>query len=155
TIVLKGATLIDGAGRGPIPNSVIVIQGDKIKTVGGMQTPYPANATVVDLSAKFVIPGLVDSHVHYQRWLGELLLNYGLTNVMSMQARDSYGEDFYRASQRPDVRSPRVYDYGAPLTLSPSMTKTQVQDMIQSWLKRDPQFAKLPTFNDRIKEPYQ
>src|SRR5437016_5460214 len=94
TIVLKGATLIDGTGRAPIPDSVIVIEGDKVKTVGGMQTAYPAGATVVDMSGKFVIPGLVDSHVHYQRWLGELLLNYGITTVMSMQSRDGYGEEF-------------------------------------------------------------
>src|SRR5918999_206320 len=63
-IVLTGATLIDGTGRPAIPDSVIVIEGDKFLTVGGKGTAYPSNATVVNVAGKFVIPGLVDSHTH-------------------------------------------------------------------------------------------
>jgi hypothetical protein len=153
-VVLKGATLIDGTGKPALPNAVIVIDADKITAVGGPEMSFPASAEVVDLSGKFVIPGLVDSHVHYQRWLGELLLNHGITTVLSMSARDTYGEDVYRASQKPEVRSPRLYDYGTALALSPSMTNAQVHEMVQAWLKREPQFAKLPSYNDRVKQPY-
>src|SRR5713226_6872571 len=101
-------------------------------------------------SAKNLIPGLVNSHVHYTPWLGELLLNHGITTVLAMQPRDAYGEDYYRGSQKPDVRTPRLFDYGGGLTVSASMTRAQVHEMIQAWLKKEPTFAKLPTYNDRL-----
>src|ERR1700747_3694274 len=75
-LVLKGATVIDGLGNPAIPESVIVIENDRIKTVGSKSTTYPPDAEVVNLSGKFIIPGLVDSHVHYQPWLGEMFLKY-------------------------------------------------------------------------------
>jgi len=155
TTVLTGATLIDGTGKAPVPASVVVIEGDRIKAVGGKETPVPAGATVIDLSGKFLIPGLVDSHVHYQKWLGELMLNHGVTTVVAIQPREIYGDAYYRASQRPDVRSPRLFDYGGVLQLNPSMTRAQVHEMIQQWLKKEPAFAKLPTYNDKLKQVYQ
>ena len=154
-LVLRGATLIDGAGRPPISDAVIVIEGDKVKAVGGKQTHYPSDSTLLDLSGKFVIPGFVDSHTHYQRWIGELLLNYGVTTTLALSARDTYGEDYYRASQRPDVRTPRIYDSGASLPLAPSMTRRQIHEMVQEWLKKEPDFAKLPAYNDRVRQVYQ
>ncbi len=154
-LVLKGATLIDGTGKPAVPDAVILIEGDRIAAVGGRQTNYPPDATVVDLTGNFVIPGLVDSHVHYRPWLGELFLNHGVTTVFAMQPRDTYGEAYYQLSQRPDVRTPRLYDNGANLALSPSMTREQVREQIQNWLKREPEFAKMPPYNERIKQPYQ
>ena len=34
TLVLQGGTLIDGTGKDPVPNAVIVIEGDRIKAIG-------------------------------------------------------------------------------------------------------------------------
>ena len=81
-LVLRGATVIDGLGSPPIPEAVIVVEGDRIKAIGRKGSAYPADANVIDVSGKFIIPGLVDSHVHYQPWLGEMFLNYGVTSVM-------------------------------------------------------------------------
>ena len=61
-IVLKGASIITGSGGTPLADAVIVIEGDKIKAVAPKGANYPADATVIDLSGKFVIPGLIDSH---------------------------------------------------------------------------------------------
>ncbi|MSO19836.1 MAG: hypothetical protein EXQ56_05120 [Acidobacteria bacterium] len=154
-LVLKGATLIDGTGQPPVPDAVIVIEGDKVRAAGEKQTRYPADAAVVELAGKFVIPGFVDSHVHYQRWLGELLLNHGVTTVVSMQARDVYGDAYYRESQRSDNRVPRLYDSGGSLSLSPAMTREQVRTNVREWMKREPEFAKLPVYNEQIRQPYQ
>ena len=154
-LVLKGATLIDGTGQPPVPDAVVVIEGDKVVAAGGKQTRYPADAAVVELAGRFVIPGFVNSHVHYQRWLGELLLNHGVTTVISMQARDRYGDAFYRESQRAGNRVPRLYDYGGSLSISPTMTREQVRTAVREWLKREPEFAKLPVYSERVRQPYQ
>ena len=63
--VLVGGTLIDGFGSDPIKNSVIVIEGEKIKSVGTQDnTPIPANADVISTEGMTVLPGLWDMHVH-------------------------------------------------------------------------------------------
>jgi imidazolonepropionase-like amidohydrolase len=65
TTVLKGMTLIDGTGKPAQANSAIVMTDGKIAWVGPVaQLKAPAGAATVDLTGKYVIPGLIDSHVH-------------------------------------------------------------------------------------------
>jgi len=65
TTVLKNVTVIDGTGAAPQPNSAIVMTDGKIAWVGPVSAlKAPAGATVKDLSGKFVMPGIIDSHVH-------------------------------------------------------------------------------------------
>lgn len=63
--VLKNVTVIDGTGAAAKPNSAIVMTDGKIAYVGPMAAlKAPAGAREVDLSGKFVMPGIIDSHVH-------------------------------------------------------------------------------------------
>ncbi|HVW75850.1 MAG TPA: amidohydrolase family protein [Rhizomicrobium sp.] len=65
TTVLKNVTVIDGTGAAPQANSAIVMTDGKIAWVGPVSAlKAPAGATVTDLSGKFVMPGIIDSHVH-------------------------------------------------------------------------------------------
>lgn len=62
---LVGGTLIDGFGSDPIKNSVILIEGERIKAVGTVETlPVPVNAEVISTEGMSVLPGLWDMHVH-------------------------------------------------------------------------------------------
>lgn len=62
---LVGGTLIDGFGGKPILNSVIVIDGERIKTVGQQgQVVIPAAAEIISTEGMTIIPGLWDMHVH-------------------------------------------------------------------------------------------
>ena len=68
-IAIVGATVIhperDGAAA-LAPDSTVVIRGNRIAAVGPRaSTPVPAGATIIDAKGKWVIPGLVDSHVHF------------------------------------------------------------------------------------------
>ena len=65
TKVLVGGTLIDGYGSTPIKNSVIIIEGEKIKAVGTIETlDIPKGAEVISTEGMSVLPGLWDMHVH-------------------------------------------------------------------------------------------
>jgi len=65
TTVLRNVTVIDGTGAAAKPNSAIVMTDGKIAYVGPMAgLKAPAGAKTVDLSGKFVMPGIIDSHVH-------------------------------------------------------------------------------------------
>ena len=148
---LTGATVIDVVAGTAVPNAVIVIEGDKITAFGGSATPIPPGAARVDLSGKFVIPGLFDSHVHYQPFLGELYLNFGVTSVMALGARGPIGGDKYWAdSQSPEFRAPRLFGTGRlPLAgfINPAMTREQVRASVQEWLKGEPDMAVMPQFS--------
>ena len=62
---LVGGTLIDGFGSKPIRNSVIIIEGERIKAVGQVGTlAIPPGAEVISTEGMTVMPGLWDMHVH-------------------------------------------------------------------------------------------
>ena len=65
TTVLSNATVIDGTGKPAMPGSAIVMTDGKISWVGPMaQLKAPKGANTVDLSGKYVMPGIIDGHVH-------------------------------------------------------------------------------------------
>lgn len=67
-IAILGATLIDGSGRAPIKNSVVVIEGDQIVAVGRHgRIKIPAQARVIDARGMVVAPGFIDAHNHSER----------------------------------------------------------------------------------------
>jgi len=62
---LVGGTLIDGYGSTPIRNSVVIIEGERIKAVGQVGTlAIPSGADVISTEGMTVLPGLWDMHVH-------------------------------------------------------------------------------------------
>jgi N-acyl-D-amino-acid deacylase len=71
-IVLLGATLIDGSGRAPLRNSVVILEGDRIVAVGSRNTvKVPADAQVIDARGLVVAPGFIDAHNHSDRGFTE------------------------------------------------------------------------------------
>jgi N-acyl-D-amino-acid deacylase len=68
TVVILGATLIDGSGRAPVRNSAVVIKGDSIVAVGRRgQIKVPADARVIDARRLVLAPGFIDAHNHSDR----------------------------------------------------------------------------------------
>jgi imidazolonepropionase-like amidohydrolase len=64
-----GATIIDGNGGKPIANGVVLIEGRQIKAVGpASRIAIPADAERIDVSGKYIVPGLMDANVHLVPW---------------------------------------------------------------------------------------
>jgi imidazolonepropionase-like amidohydrolase len=60
-----GATLWDGTGRPPVPNAVTLVRHDRILCAGAAgECIVPAGSRVIDARGRYLIPGLIDSHVH-------------------------------------------------------------------------------------------
>ena len=86
TLVVQGGRLIDGTGRPPIENAVIVIQADRFQAVGRLgQISIPADAEVIDVKGKTVLPGFIDGHGHLEDFHGELYLHLGITTCASIE----------------------------------------------------------------------
>jgi len=62
-LALKNLRLIDGTGHSPSDKRTIIINGNRIESVGPINI-YPENAHAVDLRGLTVLPGLIDCHLH-------------------------------------------------------------------------------------------
>lgn len=85
-IALVGATLVDVGGQAPIPDAAIVVDGDRIVAAGPRaKVAVPPGATVIDVTGKYVIPGLWDMHAHVEQVeQGAVYLAAGVTTVRDM-----------------------------------------------------------------------
>lgn len=77
--VLRGGTLIDGTGAAARANTNILIRGNRIESIGLRN--IPSDAIVIDVSGKYIVPGLWDKHLHYKDWFGEMLVTNGVTSA--------------------------------------------------------------------------
>lgn len=110
TIVILGATLIDGSGRAPLRDSAVVIRGDSIVAVGRRgQVKVPRDARVIDARGMVVAPGFIDAHNHSDRGFSTdpsaaSQVSQGITTVVIGQDGGSpfpVGEYLARLDQNP------------------------------------------------------
>jgi imidazolonepropionase-like amidohydrolase len=85
-IVLINATLLDGVRAQARRNATVIIRAGRIETVqtGRRQAP-PDGAEVIDLEGRWLLPGLIDMHVHlYDRESARAAVLAGITTARSM-----------------------------------------------------------------------
>lgn len=133
---LVGGTLIDGFGSHPIRNSVILIEGKRIKAVGTVASlKVPADAEVISTEGMTVLPGLWDMHVHlminghtdYAHWdktypqrleseimpaSAHQLLMAGVTSARDLGAPLEASINVREAINRGDIPGPSLYVSG-------------------------------------------
>src|SRR6266852_5262178 len=114
-LVVQGGTLIDGTGRPPVENSVILIQAGRFAAVGRSEEfPIPPDAEVVDVSGKTVLPGFIDGHGHLEDFHGELYLHLGITTCANIEL---YQDGPWTLAQKQGtalgkIRGPRIWMSG-------------------------------------------
>src|SRR5919106_1478367 len=97
-VILEGVTIIDGTGDLPKPNTTIVINGSRIAylssdTANNYDLNFSAAKNVINLTGKYIIPGLFDMHAHVanvrknsynqneSEYMLRMLLTYGVTTI--------------------------------------------------------------------------
>src|SRR5919108_1113575 len=97
-IILEGATVIDGTGDLPKPNTTIVINGSRIAyissdTANNYNLNFSAAKNAINLTGKYIIPGLFDMHAHVanvlknsynqseSEYMLQMLLTHGVTTI--------------------------------------------------------------------------
>jgi Amidohydrolase family len=117
-LVIQGGLLIDGTGRPPIENSVIVIEGDRFRAIGRSgEVAIPQGAQVVDVRGKTVLPGFIDGHCHWEAFWGELYLHLGITTCVEIETNQ---DGPWALAQRDGtnlgkIRGPRIWASGQAL----------------------------------------
>lgn len=121
TLVITGATLIDGTGAAPVPGAVIVIGEDRILAAGShAQVKIPKRVRVLDARGKWIIPGLIDAHVHFFQSGGL----YTRPDVIDLRSRVPYEKELEGIRQRLSYTFTRylcsgitsVVDVGGPMS---------------------------------------
>lgn len=121
TLVIQGGTLIDGTGRAPLEDAVIVIDGDRIKSVGKRgEVAIPKNSRILNVKGKTLLPGLIDGHCHLLDFMGELYLHLGITTCPDITQNDDYWTMAQRdGTMMGKIRGPRIWSTGARLVGPP------------------------------------
>lgn len=141
TTAVRAGRLIDPDAGTVLTNQVILIKGGKIEAVGG-GLAIPANARVIDLSDKTVLPGLIDCHTHVADGHGDgdpfndlrktasqivlesvtnarAMLLSGFTTVRDVGTYRALNDIALRdAIARGDVMGPRMFVAGAYITIT-------------------------------------
>jgi len=120
--IFHGFTLIDGTGGPPIPDAAISVRGNSIVTVGSRRELLsgpnaPRDAIVINLGGGYVIPGLIDAHVHLStspdRRSAEAelyrMLHAGVTAVRDMAGDGRALASLARDSRLGEIDAPDVY----------------------------------------------
>ena len=135
-IAIVGANLIDGRGGPVIPDSVVVIRGEKIVAVGKQgEVKIPSSAEVIDAKGLTLLPGLIDSHFHIDGDdpLPALYLSHGVTSL-----RDP-GQwiEAYDVARKASAPVPRLFLCGPHLDSPPPAYPTD------SFIVRDAEETRL------------
>jgi imidazolonepropionase-like amidohydrolase len=95
--VIQGATLITATGNPTIRNGTIVIENGRIRDIGPRnEVRVPNNAQTIDARGKWIIPGLIDAHVHFSQSGGV----YTRPDIIDLRKWRSYEKEMEWIKQR-------------------------------------------------------
>lgn len=143
-----GAILIDGTGGPPMSDSVVVVAGSRIRAVGNRANmPIPAGVEKINGMGKFLVPGLIDVHVHigsrsgpkysaaeYTRERIEHNLNaylyFGVTSVRSMGTDRLAAFDVRKAERDGQLMTTNLFTAGRGFTAPGGHPAQEVGDVV-------------------------
>ena len=178
TLLIENVTLIDGTGRPSVAGASVLVDGDRISRIARGSIDAPRGTKRIDGSGKFLMPGLMDMHVHLRgsveltpeglfevttdRTTGvRMLHSYLYSGVTSIY--DAGNVPDYILGLRSDERSgalvsPRIFATGAIVTYPGSHGGNEWGTLVDDWpeakaaldahIEREPDVLKL-TYEER------
>jgi imidazolonepropionase-like amidohydrolase len=114
---------IDGTGSAPVPDAIVVIEGDKITAAGpASSVTVPTGARALRLPGKTVLPGLIDTHAYQRLWRrfgrsAKAYLKFGVTTVFDI-AGNPFLEQQKAALASGKIQGPRLFGVKYGITQS-------------------------------------
>jgi imidazolonepropionase-like amidohydrolase len=131
--------VLDGTGAVPQKDVSIILENGRIREMGPTsKVPVPAGAMVVDLTGKFVVPGIINAHGHVggktEPQLRQYAL-YGVTTATSMQTDPDEVVQIREAQKRGELRGARVstvkYRFAPdPEVATPQQARAKVDEIV-------------------------
>jgi imidazolonepropionase-like amidohydrolase len=121
-----GASVIDGGGR-IITDAVLLEDAGHIVAVGHSDSvEVPRGAEVVDLTGRWIIPGLIDGHAHAGESTVSRYLSYGVTSIRHVGGNLESLTSLNNRIAADSVNGPRLYIAGETLTGAPAVWPGQI-----------------------------
>jgi imidazolonepropionase-like amidohydrolase len=161
SLAITHVTLIDGTGAAPLRDMTIFIADERIAAIGPSQSVSISRSTkTLDATRKFLIPGLVDMHVHLtgagepsgsREFILPLLLANGITTVRDMGGDLDALLKLRHEIESGKLQAPRIffagpYLDGSPPFFQPSLVvtnSTEATDDVRSLISRGADFIKV------------
>lgn len=120
-VALVGVNVIDGTGGPVLEDQVIVVRGTKIETIAPRAGfDIPNSAERIELTGKWVIPGLIDAQTHVDRWSLPRFLAFGVTSVRDLHHPQESIAALHEEVSLGAIRSPHLYIAGAAIDGEPA-----------------------------------
>ena len=146
-VILEGATLIDGTGALPKPNTTIVIDGNRIVFVSNNTADsFDLNfstANSVNLTGKYIIPGLFDMHAHVgnvlkdsynqneSEYMLRMLLTHGITTIRNPGGPTEQSVALRENASEGKIAGPQIFTAGQLLN-TPDIPVPFVEKQVQT-----------------------
>jgi imidazolonepropionase-like amidohydrolase len=141
-LLIQDVTLIDGTGRPAMDSMSILVQGDRIVKVARGRIDTPPNARRIDGHGKYLIPGMIDVHIHLEgrsaspdngvRALQGFLYS-GFTAVFDAGNDPDYIFALRAKERAGEIVSPRIYAAGGVVTAPGGHGGGPGATLIDSW----------------------
>ena len=167
-IILENATIIDGTGDLPKPNTTIVINGSRIADLSNNATVNPdlpfAAKIVINLTGKYIIPGLFDMHAHvgnvlknsYNQSESEdmlsMLLAYGITTIRNTGGPTEQSVALKKNISEGKIMGPQIFTAGqllntpqipVPFVEKQVVTEQDVRQEVRNQIEAGVDYVKL------------
>jgi len=151
-VLIEKVTVVSPEREAPLRDAFVLLEGGRIRSVGTTRPPVAKDVRVVDGRGRFLVPGLIDSHVHvgtppgmgtltedfvkrheailaaYWRQQPRSYLYHGVTTVVDLASPPGSAERFRSASLAPDLVScaPLVLETGYPAAFLPAEVRARL-----------------------------
>ncbi len=178
TLLIENVTLIDGTGRPSVAGASVLVDGDRISRIARGSIDAPRGTNRIDGSGKFLMPGLMDMHIHLRgsveltpeglfkvtndrtrgiRMLHSYLYS-GVTSVYDAGNVPDYILGLRADERNGDLVSPRIFATGSIVTYPGSHGSNEFGTQVDDWpeaiptldahIEREPDLLKL-TYEER------
>lgn len=146
TLLLRGGTALTQRGDEAIADADVLVRDDRIVAIGARgSVAVPAEAHVIDVSGRFLVPGFVDTHAHWngvrrevldlEDWILPANLAYGITAGLDVQA---FSPDMFAYRDLVDagvIAGPRAYSVGRGIfSDNPLATVEEARDVVARYV---------------------
>lgn len=132
-LVIEVDRVITATDEDPILEAAVVVSGNRIVFVGPRsEMPQSEQARRLAPENATVLPGLIDSHVHYREWMPKLFLYYGVTSVLDTGNQTDWILTQREALRKGEIQGPRLFTTGLALNGVPPEPDAEIRHTIVS-----------------------